>query len=133
MVDTVDLSQKRILLVEDEPLVGDLIKVALSKQQIRVDVVKDGLLVIPTLQQDAYDLILLDLGLPGKDGMSILTEMRQLPNYQFTPVIILTNYGDLERIRQARNLGANGYLIKSSIDYTHIRETLSRELGIPIE
>ena len=66
----------RVLLVEDETLIADAIQVSLSRDGYRVDCVADAETAEDALATSSFDLVLLDLGLPGRDGLSVLPWMR---------------------------------------------------------
>ncbi len=100
----------RILLVEDDSLIGDGIKVGLSKLGFVVDWFDDGTDGKEALLQTPYDAVVLDLGLPGIDGLSILKSWRSAG--LDTPVLILTAKGDVDERIKGLNSGADDYLGK---------------------
>ena len=100
----------KILLVEDDLLIGGAIEQALHDQAYALDWVKDGHAALSTIQMQTYGLILLDLSLPVKGGLEVLRSLRQ--KGQDIPVIIITaKDSQAERI-QGLDLGADDYLIK---------------------
>ncbi|WP_374486951.1 response regulator, partial [Zoogloea sp.] len=66
----------RVLLVEDDPMIGEAIQGSLKDASYATDWVKDGQTALTTLGCQHYDLVLLDLGLPGKDGLEVLASIR---------------------------------------------------------
>ena len=78
----------RVLLVEDDPMIGDAIQGALKDASYAADWVKDGQTALTTLGFQHYDLVLLDLGLPGKDGLEVLASIRAKDNP--VPLLIIT-------------------------------------------
>ena len=78
----------RVLLVEDDPMIGDAIQGALKDASYAADWVKDGQTALTTLGCQHYDLVLLDLGLPGKDGLEVLASIRAKDNP--IPLLIIT-------------------------------------------
>ena len=100
----------RILLVEDDPMVGAAIRKGLQQDGHTLDWVRDGAAAAAALATDTHDLMLLDLGLPGKPGLDVLAELRRAGNA--LPVIICTARDAVaERVR-GLDLGADDYLIK---------------------
>lgn len=100
----------KILLVEDDAMLGASLKAALEKDYHTVDWESRGDKVNQRLPAGAYDLLILDLGLPGKDGMSILTEARRAG--QALPVLILTARDSLDDRVRGLDAGADDYLLK---------------------
>ncbi len=100
----------RILLVEDDTLLGEGIRVGLRQDGYAVDWVTQGEAAEQALATDAFDLVVLDLGLPGRDGLSVLQQLRRVGND--TPVIILTARDTVADRIQGLDGGADDYLIK---------------------
>jgi two-component system OmpR family response regulator len=100
----------RILLVEDDPMIGDAIQGALSDASYATDWVKNGLTALSALQTQPYDLVLLDLGLPGKDGLDVLDSIRARNNP--VPLLIITARDSLDDRLRGLDGGADDYLLK---------------------
>ena len=100
----------RILLIEDDRLIGDGLKIGLEKLGFTVDWFCGGNDGHEALLQTPYDAVVLDLGLPEKDGLSILKDWRSRGNN--TPVLILTAHGDVDERIIGLNSGADDYLGK---------------------
>ncbi len=100
----------RILLVEDDSLIGDGLKIGLEKLGFSVDWFDNGLDGKEALYQAPYAAVVLDLGLPGEDGLEILSHWRQ--DGRKEPVLILTARGDVDQRIIGLNTGADDYLAK---------------------
>ncbi|MVV50417.1 DNA-binding response regulator [Pseudomonas sp. PB120] len=100
----------RILLVEDDPMIGDAIQGALNDASYATDWVKNGLTALATLDAQHYDLVLLDLGLPGKDGLDVLDSIRGRNNS--VPLLIITARDGLDDRLRGLDGGADDYLLK---------------------
>ncbi len=100
----------RILLVEDDLLIGDGLNIGLGKLGFAVDWFKNGLDGREALFQAPYDAVVLDLGLPGIDGLTILKEWRSQGRKE--PVLILTAQGDVNQKVIGLDSGADDYLAK---------------------
>jgi len=100
----------RILLVEDDSLLGEGIRVGLRQDGYAVDWVTTGEAAERALATESFDLLVLDLGLPGRDGLSVLQQLRRGGND--TPVIILTARDTVADRIQGLDYGADDYLIK---------------------
>ena len=100
----------RILLVEDDPMIGDAIQGALTDASYAADWVKNGLSALSALGTQHYDMVLLDLGLPGKDGLQVLASIRGANNP--VPLLILTARDSLDDRLRGLDGGADDYLLK---------------------
>jgi len=100
----------RILLIEDDPLIGDGIKAGLSKKGFSVDWFSDGKQGQAALFAAPYDAVILDLTLPGIDGLDILRHWRSQKRSE--PVLILTARDAIDQRVEGLRLGADDYLCK---------------------
>ena len=100
----------RVLLVEDDPMIGDAIQGALKDASYAADWVKDGQTALTTLDCQHYDLVLLDLGLPGKDGLEVLASLRAKDNP--VPLLIITARDGLDDRLRGLDGGADDYVSK---------------------
>lgn len=104
----------RILLIEDDPLLGDGLTAGLRQAGFAVDWVKDGLAAELALKSEVFDLVVLDLGLPQRSGMEVLKHLRtQAPESGgHTPVLILTARDATGDKVAGLDAGADDYLVK---------------------
>ena len=100
----------RILIVEDEPELARQLGEILTKQKYTVDIASDGEAALDRIYVEPYDLILLDIMLPKKDGFAVLQEVRDAKKK--TPVLMLTAKADIEDRIRGLDLGADDYLPK---------------------
>lgn len=100
----------RLLLIEDEEFLCDTIAKRLKDQGYSVDLCYDGLLAWEKLSVEPYDLVLLDLNLPGMDGMSLLKKWRK--ENRETPVLILSARSEISDKVEGLDAGASDYLSK---------------------
>jgi len=113
----------KILVIEDERKLAEYLKRALSEHNYVVDVAADGISGLHLAQETQYDLILLDVMLPGRDGFSVLAELRKRDR---VPVLMLTARDKLEdRVRGLQD-GADDYLVKPFA----LSELLARVLAL---
>ena len=110
----------RVLLVEDDTMIGESLQVALAANGWSVDWVKDGLLAQSALDDGGYACVLLDLGLPKRDGTEVLRHARAKGDA--TPVLVLTARDGLDERIAGLDLGADDYLVKPY----EFRELLAR-------
>lgn len=109
-----DPASKRILLVEDEDFIRDLYTRQLTKAGFFVKSAPDGQTGLNMLKAETFDLLLLDIMLPGINGLQLLREFKtHNPNSPMI-TIMLTNLGQEAVIKEGFELGAQAYLIKAS-------------------
>ena len=100
----------RILVVDDEASIRDLLSKTLALAEYDVDLAPDGRSALDRLRITPYDLLITDLKMPGVDGLTVIREGRRLrPDI---PVIIITGYSTEASAIEAVNLGVSGYLTK---------------------
>jgi DNA-binding response OmpR family regulator len=99
----------RILIVEDETRISTLLKMYLQRESYQVDVEHNGEDGLTRALNEDYDLILLDVFMPGKNGFQVLEELRKSKE---TPVILLTAQNGEEDQQRAAELGASGFISK---------------------
>lgn len=100
----------RVLVIEDEQKMADLIKRGLEEEGMTVQVAYDGEIGLVAAKSGEFDLIVLDLGLPGRDGLEIAHELRAAGSK--TPVLILTAHDSTEMKVRGLDSGADDYLTK---------------------
>ncbi|WP_248802993.1 response regulator [Pseudomonas sp. MWU13-2100] len=100
----------RILLVEDDPMIGEAIQGALKDASYAIDWVNNGTTALAALDTQHYDLVLLDLGLPGQDGLEVLGCIRARDNG--VPLLIITARDGLGDRLHGLDGGADDYLLK---------------------
>ena len=100
----------RVLIIEDEIVTAEAVKEALALDNISADIASDGKSGLEKFVSHNYDLILLDLKMPGLSGDEVLSEIRKQD--PFIDVIIYTNYTDFADIKKLANIGIEGYINK---------------------
>ena len=100
----------RLLLVEDDAMIGEALEATLREASYAVDWVRDGLMATTALKTHGYELVLLDLGLPGKDGITLLRQLRE--DGHATPVVIITARDSVEDRILGLDVGADDYVLK---------------------
>jgi DNA-binding response OmpR family regulator len=110
----------RVLLVEDDEMIGQSLKQALGSNGWSVDWVKDGVLAQSALADGDYACMLLDLGLPKRDGIEVLRKARETGDH--TPILVLTARDGIDDRITGLDIGADDYLVKPY----ELRELLAR-------
>lgn len=107
---------QKILIVEDDQFLRDLYHELLADEGFQIDTAVDGEEGLRKIMTGGYDLILLDIMLPKKDGLDVLRTLKnQQPTTANGGIVVLTNLGQDTVIKEALSLGASGYLIKSAL------------------
>src|SRR3989304_3103742 len=107
-------TEKKILLIEDEDFIRELYVRQLTKAGFSVKSVPDGQLGLQALKNESFDLLLLDIMLPGMNGLQLLREFKTQNPTSKMITILLTNLGQEAVIKEGFELGAQAYLIKAS-------------------
>jgi two-component system OmpR family response regulator len=100
----------RLLLVEDDPMIGEAVQDLLRAEDYAVDWVRDGDAADTALRANAYDLVMLDLGLPKRDGIAVLRDLRTRKDR--TPVLVATARDAVAQRIEGLDAGADDYVLK---------------------
>ncbi len=107
---------KKILIIEDDVFLGDVLTQKLTNEEFEVVLVRDGLKGYQTIKSFQPDLILLDIVLPKINGYEILEKKQKDPSMANIPVIVISNSGQPVEINRALALGVKEYLVKAQFD-----------------
>ena len=100
----------RLLLVEDDPMIGEAVQDLLRAEHYAVDWARDGEAADTALRTQTYDLVLLDLGLPRRDGLTVLRDLRSRKDR--TPVLVATARDGVAQRIEGLDAGADDYVLK---------------------
>jgi DNA-binding response OmpR family regulator len=117
---------KTILFVEDMALFRESVALAVRAVGYQVVIAGDGNRAVSLLDSVSPDLLLLDLGIPGIDGISVLRQIRASDKHKHLPVIVLTSSANREFVMHARELGVQDYILKSQCTITFLLQRISR-------
>ena len=106
------MSAPKILIVEDSMMVRMTVKRTLTGVDFEVDEAKDGAEGLAKVQSGSYDLILTDLNMPNMDGLTMIQEIRKLPAYAETPIVMLTTESGEEKKAVGHGSGVSAWLVK---------------------
>ncbi len=118
----------KILIVEDEEVLVKVLQEKFEKENFTVKIAQDGAAVMPLVKTFKPDLILLDIIMPKKDGLSVLQELKDDTEFASIPVIMTSNLGEDEKIKQALKLGAVDYLVKTQHPINEVVEKVKKHL-----
>lgn len=120
---------KRILLVEDEEIILNLLEKKLKKEGYEISIAKDGKEGLEKIKNDKPDLILLDIIMPKMGGFEVMEEMNKNPELKKIPVIVISNSGQPVELDRAKKLGAKDWLIKTEFDPAEVLEKVKKQFG----
>lgn len=124
---------KKILIVEDDQFLREFYQELLTSEGYTIDTASDGGIGDTKIHQGGWDLVLLDIMLPQKDGLQILGDLKAKPPAGYIgPIVVLTNLGHDTVINQAFSLGASSYLIKSAMNPDEVLKEIDSFLNKPV-
>ena len=121
--------KNNILIIEDEHDICEVYSEVLSMAGYKVQEAADGETGMQKIRDENWDVLLLDIMLPGRDGLKILKEIRANPELRKGLVVALTNLNSESIIKEAFDQGVDGYLIKSEITPDKVVEEVNKILA----
>lgn len=113
--------QKKVLIVEDEEMLAKALEMKLTHDGFAVMRAANGQQGVEVAQSFLPDIMLVDIMMPIMDGKAMVKQLRQLPQFKTTPVIILTNAGTIENMEEAKlGLAISDFLIKSNVNLDEV-------------
>lgn len=108
--------KKKILWVEDDTFLTGIIAQKLLLQGWELIPAAEGVRALALAHDKRPDIIILDILLPGMDGLEVLSKLKDDEDTKNIPVLIFSNFDDKEKRGRAAELGANGFFVKASVD-----------------
>lgn len=103
---------KRIMSVDDSPSVRQLVSMTLENAGYLVTTAADGKEALDKLRASPVDLVVTDLNMPHLDGISLTRQLRELPDYRFVPIVLLTTESQEDMKLKGKAAGATGWIVK---------------------
>ena len=119
----------KILVADDEIHITTLLKITLEMHGYTVMVANDGAEALEKVEADLPDLVLLDIKMPQMNGWQVCEKLKSDERTKNIPVLILTNFGQKEKIDQCLNLGAEDYLIKAHFVPSEVIDRIKKIIG----
>jgi len=123
-----DEKKKKVLIAEDEKPMANAVKLKLEKEGIEAVIAINGQEAVDFVKKENFDLVLLDLIMPVKDGFTALREIRE--SGINVPVIIASNLSQGEDIEKAKKLGAIEYFVKSDTPISEVVGKVKKALSL---
>jgi DNA-binding response OmpR family regulator len=121
---------KKILIIEDDQIVGNIYRNKFSVEGFQVDVATDGLAGLEQLHKFQPDAVILDLMLPKMSGVEVMKQIRSEPNFQHLPVIVFSNTYLTNLVQQAWKAGASKCLSKANCTPKQVIDVVRTALGL---
>jgi len=118
-----------ILIVDDEADCRRPLAALLKHEGYEIVEARGGLEGLQRLSEKKIDLVLLDMLMPGVDGITMLQAVRRNHAHQNLPVLLVTGVHDPELLRKARNIGCQEYIFKGDTPFARMLELIKRHLG----
>ena len=122
---------KRILIIEDEKIILDLLQKKLTKEGYEVLIAKDGKEGLKIIKKEKPNLVLLDIIMPKMGGFEVMEEINKDKELKKIPVIVVSNSGQPVEIDRIRKLGAKDWLIKTEFDPQEVLDKVIKQIGSP--
>ncbi|MGY0632974.1 response regulator [Luteimonas sp. A478] len=118
----------RILVVDDSTSMRQMVSFALTSAGFDVEEAEDGDVALACARNSKFNAVITDVNMPNMDGITLIRELRQLPDYRFTPLLMLTTESGADRKGEGRAAGATGWMVKP-FDPDQLVATVRRVLG----
>ena len=115
-----------ILIVEDDEVLADVLQKKLELRGNKVFCIAQGDRALAEVRGKNPDLVLLDINLPGKNGLQILSELKQDEALKKIPVIVISNSGEKVEVEKIKELGAADHLVKANFVPEELLEKVNR-------
>lgn len=106
------MSNARILAVDDSASMRQMVAFALTSAGFDVVEAEDGVVALEKAKREKFNAVVADVNMPNMDGISLIRALRQLPEYRFTPMLMLTTESGIDKKSEGKAAGATGWLVK---------------------
>jgi two-component system chemotaxis response regulator CheY len=117
-----------ILAVDDSASMRQMVAFTLKGAGYNVVEAVDGVDALAKAKAQAFDCVVTDVNMPNKDGISLIKELRALPNYKFTPMLMLTTESGMDKKQQGKEAGATGWIVKP-FNPDQLLKTIKKVMG----
>jgi len=102
----------RILCVDDSKSMREMVQYTLESGGHQPRSAEDGVEALQIAKSDTFDLVITDINMPRMDGITLVSELRMLNDYKFTPILVLTTDSSSEQKQRGKAAGATGWIVK---------------------
>lgn len=118
----------QLLIVDDSTSMRQMVAFALASGGYDVSQAEDGQAALELARGKRFDAVVTDVNMPRMDGIQLIRELRQLPDYRFTPLLMLTTESGGDKKQEGKAAGATGWLVKP-FDPEQLLATVRKVLG----
>jgi two-component system, chemotaxis family, chemotaxis protein CheY len=118
---------RMIMTVDDSTSMRQMVKATLQSAGYQVVEAADGQEALDYARENSVDLVITDVNMPRMDGITLVSELRALPTYRLTPLLLLTTESSMEKKMEGKKAGATGWIVKP-FNPTQLLATLARVL-----
>lgn len=122
------MSNPRILAVDDSASMRQMVAFALTSAGFDVVEAEDGVVALEKAKQEKFNAVVADVNMPNMDGITLIRHLRELPDYKFVPLLMLTTEAGLDKKQEGKAAGATGWLVKP-FNPEQLVATLRKVLG----
>ena len=120
---------KKILIIEDEEILLELLQKKLTQEGYEVTIARDGIDGLDRVKENVPDIILLDIIMPRMGGFEVMKELQKSEEFSGIPIIIISNSGQPVELDLAQKLGARDWLIKTDFDPQEVIDKVVKQIG----
>ena len=117
-----------ILAVDDSASMRQMVAFTLKGAGYNVVEAVDGLDALNKAKAQTFDCVVTDVNMPNKDGISLIKDLRALPNYKYTPLLMLTTESGMDKKQQGKEAGATGWIVKP-FNPDQLLKTIQKVMG----
>jgi two-component system, chemotaxis family, chemotaxis protein CheY len=117
-----------ILAVDDSASMRQMVSFTLKGAGYNVVEAVDGVDALSKAKTQTFDCIVTDVNMPNKDGIALIKDLRALPNYKFTPMLMLTTESGMDKKQQGKDAGATGWIVKP-FNPDQLLKTIKKVMG----
>jgi len=108
-------SRKRVLIIEDDDDVAQVLQLLVRSLKAEALIADDGITGVELARTEKPDLVLVDIHLPGMNGLDVIRSLRETPALGGVPVVVITGNSTVEYVRETARLGADDFLVKANV------------------
>jgi two-component system chemotaxis response regulator CheY len=122
------MSGARILAVDDSASMRQMVAFALRSAGWDVEEAEDGVVALEKAKGQKFNCVVADVNMPNMDGITLIRHLRQLPDYKFTPLLMLTTEAGMDKKQEGKAAGATGWIVKP-FDPDQLIATIRKVMG----